>query len=130
METYMADTLIYIDTETESNDVIVWFTVPKEWAENWCKKNKWESLEKFDTEYVWDDSYEMYTDAKEDNVIINAKIEKEINMELTNVMELIEMLKELPPNAKVFVCGTTGYLHIIEDEDCKTAIVFDDSDEI
>ena len=51
-------------------------------------------------------------------------------MELTTVVELIEMLKELPPKAKVFVLGTTGYLHIVEDEDGKTAVVFDDSDEI
>ena len=51
-------------------------------------------------------------------------------MELTTVIELIEMLKELPPNAKVFVCGTTGYLHIVEDENGKVAVVFDDADEI
>lgn len=51
-------------------------------------------------------------------------------MELTTVIELIEKLKELPPKAKVFVCGTTGYIHIVEDEDGKTAISFDDASEI
>lgn len=51
-------------------------------------------------------------------------------MELTTVIELIEKLKELPPNANVYVCGTTGYLHIIEDGNGKTDIVFDDCDEI
>ena len=71
METYIANTLIYRDTETECNDVVVWFTISKEWAETWCKKNEWESLENFDTEYVWDDSYEMYIAAMEDNVIIH-----------------------------------------------------------
>lgn len=71
METYIANTIIYRDTEEECSDVIVWFTIPKEWAENWCKKNEWESLENFDTEYVWDDSYEMYIAAMEDNVIIH-----------------------------------------------------------
>ena len=51
-------------------------------------------------------------------------------MELTTVVELIEMLKELPPKAKVFVCGVTGYLHIVDDEDGNKAIVFDDASEI
>lgn len=57
-------------------------------------------------------------------------VERRTDMELTTVIELIEMLKELPPNAKVFVCGTTGYLHIVEDENGKVAVVFDDADEI
>lgn len=51
-------------------------------------------------------------------------------MELTTVVELIEKLKELPPNAKVFVGGTYGYLHIVDDEDGEAAISFDDSEEI
>ena len=73
MNTYKANTLLYKDTETEMNDVLVWFTVPKEWAEKWCKENEFESLETFDTEYVWDDSYEMYVSALEDNVVISIK---------------------------------------------------------
>ena len=70
METYTANTLEYRDTETEERDVIVWFTVPKEWAEEWCKNNEFESLEEFDTEYVWDDSWEMYLSAQNDDVIL------------------------------------------------------------
>ena len=77
METYVADTLEYRDTETECNDVIVWFTVPKEWAEKWCIRNGWKSLKEFDMEYIWDDSYEMYTRAQEDGVIIHTMEEFE-----------------------------------------------------
>ena len=73
MNIYKANTLLYKDTETEMNDVLVWFTVPKEWAEKWCKENEFESLETFDTEYVWDDSYNMYISALEDNVVISIK---------------------------------------------------------
>lgn len=51
-------------------------------------------------------------------------------MELTTVVELIEKLKELPPKAKVFVGGTYGYLHIVEDEDGNSAVSFDDSEDI
>ena len=70
METYTANTLEYRDTDTEERDVIVWFTVPKEWAEEWCKNNEFESLEEFDTKYIWDDSWEMYLSAQEDDVIL------------------------------------------------------------
>jgi hypothetical protein len=51
-------------------------------------------------------------------------------MELTTVVELIEKLKELSPKTKVYVGGTYGYLHIVEDENGDTAVSFDDSDEI
>lgn len=54
----------------------------------------------------------------------------EIVMELTTVIELIEKLKELPPKAKVFVEGTSGYLHIVEDEDGNIAASFDDNKDI
>lgn len=51
-------------------------------------------------------------------------------MELTTVTELIEMLKKLPPKSKVFVCGTYGYLNIVEDEDGNVTVVFDDKEEV
>lgn len=51
-------------------------------------------------------------------------------MELTTIIELVEKLKELPPNTKVYVCGTYGYLHIIEDENGNLVISFDDVEEI
>lgn len=51
-------------------------------------------------------------------------------MELTTVVELIEKLKELPPKANVFVGGTYGYLHIVEDENGNVAVSFDDNEEI
>ena len=50
-------------------------------------------------------------------------------MELTTVEKLIEKLKELPQNSEVYVGGTNGYLHIIEDENGKV-VSFDDSEEI
>ena len=71
METYVTNTLEYRDTDTEERDVVIWFTVPKEWAEKWCKENNWESLEEFDTEYIWDNSWEMYESAKKDNIILS-----------------------------------------------------------
>lgn len=51
-------------------------------------------------------------------------------MELTTTIELIEKLKQLPPKTKIYVCGTYGYLHIIEDENGNLAICFDDNEEI
>lgn len=51
-------------------------------------------------------------------------------MELTTVIELIEKLKELPPKTKVYVGGTYGYLHIVEDENGDTVVSFDDSEEL
>ena len=70
--TYVANTLLYEDNENDytSKDVIVWFTVPKKWAEKWCVNNEWESLEHFNDEYVWGDSYEMYISAEDDGVIL------------------------------------------------------------
>ena len=50
-------------------------------------------------------------------------------MELTTVERLIEALKELPQNSQVYVGGTNGYLHIIEDDD-NTVVSFDDNEEI
>lgn len=51
-------------------------------------------------------------------------------MELTTIEELIEKLKELPPKAKIFVGGTYGYLHIVEDKNGEIAVSFDDNVEI
>ena len=51
-------------------------------------------------------------------------------MEFTTVMELIEQLAKLPLNAKVYVGGTKGYLHIVKDENGNKVVVFDDSKEI
>ena len=51
-------------------------------------------------------------------------------MELTTVEKLIEALQKLPHNSKVYVCGTNGYMHIIEDENGDTVVSFDDSEEI
>lgn len=52
-----------------------------------------------------------------------------VGTELTTVVELIEMLKELPPKANVYVLGTVGYLHVIEDEN-GVAVTFDDNEEL
>ena len=77
MDIYGADTVEYrtIDTDElyEEQDVVFWFYVPNEWADKWCKENGYDSLEEFDTEYVWSDSWEMYTSAKHDNVVISIK---------------------------------------------------------
>ena len=49
-------------------------------------------------------------------------------VKLTDVVELIEELKQLPPKTKVYVCGTYGYLHIGEDYDGDVCICFDDDE--
>lgn len=77
MEIYSADTIEYRNTETdelyEEKDIVFWFDVPKEWAENWCKKNGYNSLAEFDNNYVWDDSWNMYCSAKEDNIVVDVR---------------------------------------------------------
>lgn len=77
MKIYSADTIEYrnIDTDEfyEERDVVFWFDVPNEWAEEWCKKNGYSSLEEFDKEYIWNDSWNMYCSAKEDNVVISIR---------------------------------------------------------
>ena len=83
MEIYSADTIEYRDVSTdelyEERDVVFWFDVQKEWAENWCKENGYGSLEEFDNEYIWDNSWDMYCSAKEDNVVIDVReVENEI----------------------------------------------------
>ena len=75
MKIYSADTIEYRNTYTdesyEEKDVVFWFDVPEEWAEKWCKDNGYSSLEEFNDRYVWDDSWNMYCSAREDNVVIN-----------------------------------------------------------
>lgn len=83
MKIYTADTIEYRNTDTdelyEERDVVFSFDVPKKWAKKWCKENDWKSLEEFDTEYIWDNSWDMYCSAKEDNVVISTReIENEV----------------------------------------------------
>ena len=83
MEIYSAETREYREVETEEayedRDIVFWFDVPKEWAEKWCKKYGYGSLEKFDNEYIWDNSWDMYCCAEEDNVIISVEeVENEV----------------------------------------------------
>ena len=77
MEIYSANTIEYrnIDTDElyEERDIVFWFDVPKEWAEKWCKNNGYNSLEEFDGEYIWSNSWDMYCSAIEDNVVIDTK---------------------------------------------------------
>ena len=77
--TYTASTIVYRDTENDERDVIVYFTVPEDWAEKWCKENGYTCLEKFEREYIWDDSYEMYTSAIEDNVIVRVEEDESVS---------------------------------------------------
>lgn len=72
-----------------------------------------------------EDSGKLIEVKRENGVVVYIK-GNEV-MELTTIEQLIKKLSELPQNAKVFVGGTTGYLHIVEDENGNTAISFDDS---
>ena len=49
-------------------------------------------------------------------------------IELTTIIELIEELKQLPPKAKVYANGASGYMHIGKDTDGNDSVTFDDSD--
>ena len=48
-------------------------------------------------------------------------------IELTTVGELIDELKQLPPESKVWTGGTYGYMHIWTDRD-GTEVSFDESE--
>ena len=77
---YTFSTLEYRDTETEEKDVVVYFTVPREWAEKWVEDNapEYESLEDFFDNYIWDESYSMYESAVEDGVIIRTEEDENV----------------------------------------------------
>ena len=78
MNTYKVETIEYknIDTEEkyEERDVVFWFDVPVDWAENWCKENGYKSFKVFDEVYVWEDSWDMYCSAKADGVVMGIEI--------------------------------------------------------
>lgn len=50
-------------------------------------------------------------------------------MELTTTYELTKELMKLPPNTPVYVGGTTGYMHIVENNG-KKSVVFDDNENV
>lgn len=70
---YCVETIEYREIDTEEKyvelDVVFCFFVPREWAENWCKKNDWDSLDEFDNEYIWNYSWDMYCSAENDDVV-------------------------------------------------------------
>lgn len=51
------------------------FTVPKDWAINWMKKNMGMDLDTFLSEYTYDDTMAMYEDAHASEAIISESIE-------------------------------------------------------
>ena len=51
-------------------------------------------------------------------------------MELTTLEELWEQIKTLPPKTPIYVGGTKGYLHIVEDKNGNKSVCFDDCEEI
>ena len=48
--------------------------------------------------------------------------------ELTDVKSLMEILKGIPKDAKIYANGTYGYMHIGTDVEGFLSITFDDSD--
>lgn len=73
---YQADTLLNIyhadkDDEVETH---IWFTVEKSWAENWVKEGEiWNSLEEFDSDYIWDNGLDMYEAALDEEALIEVE---------------------------------------------------------
>lgn len=51
-------------------------------------------------------------------------------MELTTALELVKELMKLSPNTKIYVGGTTGYMHIVKDKNGNKVVVFDDCEKI
>lgn len=51
-------------------------------------------------------------------------------MELTTVEELIAYLKTKPSGTKIYVGGTTGYVHEVVDDEYNEALSFDDAEEV
>ena len=47
-------------------------------------------------------------------------------IKLTTVAELIEELKQINPNAKVYVAGEYGYMHVGTELDGNEYVTFDD----
>lgn len=77
---------LWLDTNDQNNweeDVEFWFKVPIEWAEKWFVENyrgqdtngnivkeKYEELDDFMDDYIWDDSWKMYCQAVQDGVML------------------------------------------------------------
>ena len=64
-----------IENENYDNE-IRWFEVPEEWANKWVKEHGFSGFEEFDNEYTWDDSIQMYEDAKAEGVLISTEIDQ------------------------------------------------------
>ncbi|MBO5969890.1 MAG: hypothetical protein J6S14_15490 [Clostridia bacterium] len=75
--TYYVDTLITERSDDIEKEIILWFTVPRDWAENWCKTNGWASLEVFNANYIWDDSYSMFISAQNAGMLLGTEITSE-----------------------------------------------------
>lgn len=69
---FTAETVTFSYEDNEP-DCDVWFDVPKEWADNWCKGNEFSGIEDFDNTYVFDDSHDMYLAAMEEGTLIEAR---------------------------------------------------------
>lgn len=50
------------------------FSVPDEWLVRWFDLNGIKSLNAFESEYTWDDTWQMYCDAGIDGVLSNVHI--------------------------------------------------------
>lgn len=87
-DTIEYDTLIYEDTDEYKHDVILWFTVSKDWAIEWFDKNckgekthgnisedTYKTLDDFNNDYIWDDTHDMYVAAIEDGEVISERKE-------------------------------------------------------
>ena len=49
-------------------------TVPTAWAKEWVQEHCDMSLDEYENEYTWDDSIQMYEDAKAEGVLISTEI--------------------------------------------------------
>lgn len=49
-------------------------TVPTAWAKEWVKDHCDMTLDEYENEYTWDDSIQMYEDAKAEGVLISTEI--------------------------------------------------------
>ena len=60
--------LTYKNLDPDSDEDMS-FTVPEEWAEEWCKKNGF-SHEAFSLDYTYDETLQMYHDAEDEDMLL------------------------------------------------------------
>lgn len=86
-----------IENENYDNETR-YFEIPEEWAKEWVVKNGFLSLNIFNSEYIWDHTWQMWEDAIKEGVLVSERIEsfREFEAESASVFLSIKKLAENP----------------------------------